>query len=71
MRNTKAPRAGSRSLWILLALLILSSLGASLVQTSFGDIEVKSITLPTQNGQWLVADLFRPRSATATPRWRP
>ena len=65
MRNTKAPRAGSRSLWILLALLILSSLGASLVQTSFGDIEVKSITLPTQNGQWLVADLFRPRSATA------
>ena len=65
MRNTKAPRAGSRSLWILLALLILSSLGASLVQTSFGDIEVKSITLPTQNGQWVAADLFRPVTATA------
>jgi hypothetical protein len=65
MPRTKAPPAGSRSLWILLALLILSSFGASTVQTSFGDIEVKSITLPTENGQWLVADLFRPRSATA------
>lgn len=65
MPATKAPHEAIRSLWILLALLVLSSLGASLVQTSFGDIEVKSITLPTQNGQWLVGDLFRPRSATA------
>jgi acetyl esterase/lipase len=65
MGEKKAAGAGSRSLWALLALLIVSSLGASLVQTSFGRIEVHSIKLPAQNGQWLVADLFRPLSATA------
>ena len=65
MPEMEAPPTGSRALWVLLVLLVASSLGASLVQTSFGDIEVKSITLPTQNGQWLVGDLFRPRSATA------
>jgi len=65
MPETKSPPTGNRALWVLLALLVVSSFGASLVQTSFGDIEVKSITLPTKNGQWLVADLFRPRSATA------
>ena len=65
MRDRKANGVGSRSLWILLVLLIVSSLGASMVQTSFGRIEVHSIKLPAQNGQWLVADLFRPLSATA------
>ena len=60
-----AEPTGNRSLWILLALLVASSLGASLVQTSFGSIKVQSIKLPAQNGQWLVADLFRPLSATA------
>ena len=65
MPETQAPHQSDRSLWVLLALLILSSLGASLVQTSFGDIKVQSIKIPTQNGQWLVADLFRPLSATA------
>ena len=68
MPETKAGPAGNRSLWILLALLVISSLGASLVQTSFGDIRVQSIKIPTQNGQWVVGDLFRPISATSDNR---
>ncbi len=56
---------GNRLLWVLLALLVASSWGASLVQTSFGDIRVQSIKVPTQNGQWVVADLFRPLSVSS------
>ncbi len=57
--------SGNRSLWLLLALLVASSFGAGLVQTSGGDIKVQSIKIPTQNGQWVVADLFRPIAATS------
>ena len=46
-------------------MLLASSWGASLVQTSFGDIRVQSIKVPTQNGQWVVGDLFRPLSASS------
>ncbi|MDJ0812411.1 MAG: hypothetical protein QNJ23_01685 [Woeseiaceae bacterium] len=55
---------GNRLLWVLLAVLVLSSWGASLVQTSFGDIRVHSIKMPAHNGQWVVADLYRPLAAT-------
>ena len=51
-------------LWCL-ALVIASSLLASLVQRSGRRVEVMEIRIPTQNGQWIVADLFRPRSATS------
>ena len=56
---------GNRLLWVLLGILVMSSLGASLLQTSAGDIRVQSIKIPTHNGQWVVGDLFRPLSATA------
>jgi len=48
-----------------MSIVILSSTGASLIQSSGGDIQVQGIKIPTQNGQWLVADLFRPESATS------
>ena len=38
---------------------------ASRIQTSGGDIQVHDVKIPAQNGQWLVGDLFRPRSATS------
>jgi fermentation-respiration switch protein FrsA (DUF1100 family) len=38
---------------------------ASLVQSSGGQVHVSGIRLPTQNGQWVTADLFRPLSATS------
>lgn len=55
----------NKLLWILLAIVVISSLAAARVQTAGGDIQVQSIKIPTQNGQWLVADLFKPRSATS------
>jgi hypothetical protein len=55
----------NKLLWILLSVVLLTSLGASLVQSSGGRVQVQDIKIPTQNGQWLVADLFKPRSATA------
>jgi hypothetical protein len=55
----------NKLLWILLAIVVISSFGADQIQTAGGDIRVQSIKIPTQNGQWLVADLFRPLSATS------
>jgi hypothetical protein len=51
--------------WILLLTILVSSMLASRVQTAGGDVQVYDIKVPTQNGQWLVADLFKPRSATS------
>lgn len=49
------------------ALLVLfaSSWTASNIQTAGGDIVLQSVKIPTQNGQWVVADWYKPRSATA------
>ena len=47
------------------SIVILSSILGSQVQTSWGRVQVHDIRIPTQNGQWLVADLFKPRSATS------
>ena len=63
-----APKPASSSWRLLLAALLtiaLASWVASLVQTAGYRVQVQSIKLPTQNGQWLVADLFKPRSVTA------
>ena len=54
--------------WLLLICVFLvvgASLLASRVQTAGGKVQVMGIKIPTQNGQWIVADLFRPRSATS------
>jgi hypothetical protein len=52
---------------LLIALLVvfLSSFIASQIQTSGGLVDVRDIKIPTQNGQWVVADLFKPRTATS------
>lgn len=56
---------GKRLLAGCLFVVIGASLLASLVQTSGGRVRVREITIPTQNGQWVAADLFRPVSATS------
>jgi len=55
----------NKLLWTTLSIVLLTSTTASLIQSSGGDVQVQDIKIPTQNGQWLVADLFRPRSATS------
>jgi hypothetical protein len=51
-------------LLIAVVVILLASFIASMVQTSGGSVSIQQIKIPTQNGQWVVADLFKPRTAT-------
>jgi len=62
MPKTSRPK---RALFLALSVLVASCWLAARIQTSGGQVHVDSIKIPTHNGQWVVADLFRPRSATA------
>lgn len=53
-----------RLLCLSLALIFAGGFGAYLVQTGGGKISVIGLKFPTENGQWVAADLFRPKSAT-------
>ena len=56
--------AGKVLFLVCILLVVLASLLASLIQRSGGRVKVIGIKIPTQNGQWVVADLFKPRTAT-------
>lgn len=53
-----------RFLGLCLALVLIFSALSSQIQSAWGKVRVTSIRLPTQNGQWVAADLFRPLTAT-------
>lgn len=55
----------NRLLMILIVIVMACGLLAARIQTSAGRVVVTDIKIPTQNGQWVVGDLFKPRSATA------
>jgi MFS family permease len=59
------PKKHNRLLLICILTIILSSALASGIQSSWGKVDVRGIKIPTQNGQWVVADLYKPKSATA------
>ena len=50
-----------KNLLICLSIIILTSLTASNVQSNFGKIDVTTMTLPTQDGQHLVYDWYKPK----------
>jgi hypothetical protein len=54
-----------RLLIISFFLIVTGTIVASILLTDGGHIEVMEITLPTRDGQWVVADLYKPVSATA------
>lgn len=54
-----------RMLCICLAVILLSSLGASILQSSFGKVDVIDFKIPTENGTWITGHLFKPQEATA------
>ncbi|MHB1311177.1 MAG: alpha/beta hydrolase [Gemmatimonadaceae bacterium] len=58
-------RTSSRLLGVSLALILIGSVGASLVKTDFGAVDVVGFKIPTQDGQWVAADLLKPREASA------
>ncbi len=54
-----------RLLLTSIVVVLLSCFLASWIQSSAGRVQVLDIKIPTHNGQWVVADLYKPRSATA------
>ncbi len=66
MNSTTKSHLGSQWLLLICLLVVLgASYFAARIQSSGGRVDVQAITLPMQNGQWLAADLFKPRAATA------
>jgi hypothetical protein len=57
--------ASPRLLIASLFIVVLSCWLASQVQTAGGRVHVDAIKIPTHNGQWVVADLFKPSFASA------
>ena len=55
----------NKNLISLATLILIFSFFASLILTSFGTVEVKSLRLNTQNNQFLIYDLYKPKSASA------
>ena len=55
----------NRFLLILIAVVLTAGLISSRIQTSNDRVVITDIKIPTQNGQWVTGDLFKPRSATA------
>ena len=51
--------------YVKILIIFLSSFIAYLIQSSWGDVSVYNVTIPTQNGQWVVADLYKPSTATS------
>jgi len=63
--NRKQVQSSKRLLFISLLVVFLASFLASKIQNSGGRVHVQDIKIPTHNGQWVVADLYKPRSATS------
>jgi len=64
-RSANEFQSSRRLLLSSLLVILLASLLASLIQSSGGRVQVQDIKIPTHNGQWVVADLYKPRSATS------
>ena len=55
----------NKNLISLATLILIFSFFASLILTSFGSVEVRSLRLNTQNNQFIIYDLYKPKSASA------
>ena len=60
----KQKRTSLFSVVFLFTAIMVSSFIASMIQSSGGRVDVNTIKFPMQNGQLLVADLFKPKNAT-------
>ena len=64
MDSSSTSSGDFKFLGLCLAVVLIASAVSSQIQSAWGKVRVTSIQLPTQNGQWVVADLFRPLTAT-------
>lgn len=63
-KGNGATTKGKRLLCIALVLLLISCIGASLVQTNFGKVTIKDLRWETESGHEMSALLFIPDTAT-------
>ncbi len=54
-----------RMLCIALVLVLISCIGASLIQTDFGRVQVYDFRIPVDGGKYISATMYRPLTATA------
>ena len=66
LNSPSRPHSGRlwRQLGCALGLILLGNIGAFYYKTDGGRIDVMDFKLPTENGQWITADLLRPKTAT-------
>ena len=65
-QRTKDTRWATKLVCICLLMALISCIGASLLQTSFGAVEIIKIKIPTTDGTWLSGRLYKPTAATGT-----
>jgi dienelactone hydrolase len=58
------PGGARRLLCICLSLIVVGNIGAWFVKTVGGSVVVTGVRFPTESGQWIAADVFRPKIAT-------
>ncbi|GMQ61959.1 alpha/beta hydrolase [Vallitalea maricola] len=58
-------KTAAKILCITIILVLISGLGASVLQTSFGKVDIIKFTIPTENGQWLSGNIFKPVEASS------
>ena len=63
--NSMRVRTAVRLLCVALVLVLISGIGASVLQTDFGNVKVSDFKIPTGNGQWISGTLYCPKSASA------
>ena len=63
MKKSKS-KSAARLLCIAIVLALISCVGASLLQTSFGQVSVTDFSIPTDDGKWLGGKLYRPANAS-------
>lgn len=57
-------KTAKRLLCAAVALMLISCLGASALQTAFGAVRITGFTIPTGSGKWITGDLFEPVDAS-------
>ena len=72
MEKVRTKKWAIRWLAISLALILISCIGASMLQTNFGKTQVYTFKLPTSDGKYLSCNMYRPEEASADgyPRHR-
>ena len=65
MEKIRTKKWAVRWLCISLALILISCIGASMLQTNFGHTQVYTFKLPTSDGKYLSCNMYRPETATS------